>query len=337
MKDFNVKIKIMGKVSFGKGLISTYLDEISTHQEMVFFDTVNKHIYLSGDNYSDSSHIAFSGTHSVTGVTATNIQDCITQLEGVVSETVKYTEQTLTDAQKTQARTNIGATAPEVFIAIYGTTTQAQVQAAASAGKVVVCFYGNKMYMYAGESAAGYSQFTSVLYDTAYRVYLKNSTWGYASYDLPIDAVLYTTQNLSDSQKSVARTNIGAGTYSKPSDGIPASDLADGVIPTVEALTASEIQTIWDGVFGTQLISFTINDVAYQAEDGMTWYEWVSSAYNTDDFYSDPNPTTYPDGTYVRAQNGQTIDFSNVSEKSLNVIVNGRAYTYETDGGGLND
>lgn len=36
--------------------------------------------------------------------------------------------------------------------------------------------------------------------------------------------------------------------YEKPSGGIPASDLASGVIPTVEALTSSEIQTIWNSV-----------------------------------------------------------------------------------------
>lgn len=35
------------------------------------------------------------------------------------------------------------------------------------------------------------------------------------------------TQGLKDAQKSNARTNIGAGTYSKPSGGIPASDLAE--------------------------------------------------------------------------------------------------------------
>ena len=134
--------------------------------------------------------------------------------------------------------------AEEVFIATYGTTTQAQVQAAASAGKVIVCFYGSRVYVYAGESAAGYSQFTSVLYDKAYRVYLRNSSWGSASYDLPIDAVLYTTQNLSDSQKSVARGNIGAGTYSKPDGGIPAGDIAAGVIPDVSQFITKSVNDL---------------------------------------------------------------------------------------------
>ena len=34
------------------------------------------------------------------------------------------------------------------------------------------------------------------------------------------------------------------------------------------------------------IISFTIDDVPYQAEEGMTWAEWVESAYNNSEFYS---------------------------------------------------
>lgn len=47
------------------------------------------------------------------------------------------------------------------------------------------------------------------------------------------NAVLVTAQSLTTTQKTQARSNIGAGTYSKPSGGIPASDLASGVIPSV--------------------------------------------------------------------------------------------------------
>lgn len=53
-------------------------------------------------------------------------------------------------------------------------------------------------------------------------------------YNLPIEAVMYdVAQSLNSTQKARARTNIGAGTYSKPDGGIPAADLAGGVIPTV--------------------------------------------------------------------------------------------------------
>ena len=47
------------------------------------------------------------------------------------------------------------------------------------------------------------------------------------------NAVHFTQQSLTTEQQAQARTNIGAGTYSKPSGGIPASDLASGVIPSV--------------------------------------------------------------------------------------------------------
>lgn len=43
------------------------------------------------------------------------------------------------------------------------------------------------------------------------------------------DAVLYTPQTLTTEQKEQARTNIGAGTYSKPSGGIPSTDMASAV------------------------------------------------------------------------------------------------------------
>lgn len=87
------------------------------------------------------------------------------------------------------------------------------------------------------------------------------------------NAVKYTEQTLTDAQKAQARTNIGAGTYSKPSGGIPeadlasavqtslgkadtayqkpstgipASDLASGVIPEQVELTTAIINTLWD-------------------------------------------------------------------------------------------
>lgn len=116
------------------------------------------------------------------------------------------------------------------------------------------------------------------------------------------------------------------GIYTALASKANASDVPSG------ALTTAEIQAIWDDVMSS-LISFTINGTAYQAEDGMTWHEWVSSAYNTGGFYSD-GAASY---SYVRAQNGQTISFNNASEKSLNVIVNERAYTYDASGGASND
>ena len=37
-------------------------------------------------------------------------------------------------------------------------------------------------------------------------------------------------------------------------------------------------------VGGSNTISFTIEGTSYQAEEGMTWKEWINSDYNTDGF-----------------------------------------------------
>ena len=63
---------------------------------------------------------------------------------------------------------------------------------------------------------------------------------------ISVNAVEYVEQTLTDAQKTQARTNIGAGTYSKPANGIPASDLASGVIPEQVELTTAIINTLWD-------------------------------------------------------------------------------------------
>lgn len=68
---------------------------------------------------------------------------------------------------------------------------------------------------------------------------LMNLRIGFTDYAIPQgggsdpNAVHFTQQSLTSEQQAQARTNIDAGTYSKPSAGIPASDLASGVIPDV--------------------------------------------------------------------------------------------------------
>ena len=48
---------------------------------------------------------------------------------------------------------------------------------------------------------------------------------------------------------------------------------------------------------GAIALNFTINNVAYQADEGMTWAEWCNSDYNTGGFYIDNNGYVY-NGTY---------------------------------------
>ena len=36
---------------------------------------------------------------------------------------------------------------------------------------------------------------------------------------------------------------------------------------------------------GGNIITFAIDGIEYQAEEGMTWGEWIESEYNTDGWY----------------------------------------------------
>ena len=68
------------------------------------------------------------------------VVNAICEGEGVANA-ITYDEQDLTEEQKAQARENIGATAPEVFVAEYGVTTYAEIKAALDANKVVLVKY----------------------------------------------------------------------------------------------------------------------------------------------------------------------------------------------------
>ena len=49
------------------------------------------------------------------------------------------------------------------------------------------------------------------------------------------------------------------------------------ILQPVNLFSTTEIQA-------PSTISFTISSTTYQAEEGMTWYEWANSEYNTGNF-----------------------------------------------------
>lgn len=94
---------------------------------------------------------------------------------------VKYTAQSLTDAQKAQARTNIGATAPEILVAEYGVTTYDTIDSAYNAGKSVFCKYSDKIYALAFKSAEHF-RFTLILAQYVYEASCDTSSnWSIAT------------------------------------------------------------------------------------------------------------------------------------------------------------
>ena len=80
------------------------------------------------------------------------------------------------------------------------------------------------------------------------------------------------------------------------------------------------------------LISFTIEGTSYQAEEGMTWAEWVESDYNTAGFYVNQDGTAF-----VRTNTGSYVNYQASSCTSSQSIVSNGAYTVSntiTGGGG---
>lgn len=62
-------------------------------------------------------------------------------------------------------------------------------------------------------------------------------------------------------------------------------------------ITKEEFYTI-DNVEENNMIEFTINGTPYQAEEGMTWGEWVNSDYNTSNFISNGSDILTEDSAY---------------------------------------
>ena len=188
------------------------------------------------------------------------------------------------DANHKLAYSLLSGTPPEIFPVTYGTTTQSQIATAIAAGKLPVCKYGDNVYVYAGKSSAGYSQFTSVLYDTAYRIYVKDSTWGGGSYEI----------------------------YSKPNGGIPASDLADGVIPTVPTQYAGSPTA---GGFANKAVAIPFGEVV----EGSTETDLLATVDNF--------PDTLTDGVCAYVRNNMV---SSASGFTLNINGTGAKPVYQT-------
>lgn len=78
------------------------------------------------------------------------------------------------------------------------------------------------------------------------------------------NAVHFTQQSLTAEQQTQARTNIGAGTYSKPTNGIPANDMEAGVIPA--AVEANP--TVPSGTTPTDLTGLKVGNGYYSVPQG---------------------------------------------------------------------
>ena len=99
-----------------------------------------------------------------------------------------------------------GVIPDDFFIATYDTTSYSDVYSAYSAGKIIICVKGSNQSLLSSYGASTF-YFRTVISGSGIEQYrLETTGWYTGSFTI--------------------------GTYSKPSGGIPASDLASGVIPT---------------------------------------------------------------------------------------------------------
>lgn len=163
-------------------------------------------------------------TDNVTVITAENLNDiqdevlrigdALDSVEGTVAKSVLYTAQSLTDVQKAQARANIGAASDTVFIATQQ-TTYAEVQEQYRSLKAVF-FLDDELWVY---PLAYYDGVKFVFANVdgerqrIVRYAIRNDGNGfvYEGAALTENAVLYTSQTLTEEQKAQARANIGVG------------------------------------------------------------------------------------------------------------------------------
>ena len=81
-----------------------------------------------------------------------------------------------------------------------------------------------------------------------------------------------------------------------------------------------------------ELITFTVDEVQYQAEEGMTWEEFVNSEYNTDNLIHINNDRDSDNCVYKKKYEGQagatyfvfTADSNMVLKKDL--IISNESY-----------
>lgn len=97
--------------------------------------------------------------------------------------------------------------------------------------------------------------------------------------------ITYRDSSLSASSMSLSEfgtdTNVGYITYDKTAGSIT---LDDDVLETFPA--GKYMYIAWDSnQSSSSLIAFSIEGTSYQAEEGMTWGEWVESDYNSEAWY----------------------------------------------------
>lgn len=127
--------------------------------------------------------------------------------------------------------------------------------------------------------------------------------------------VKYVSQTLTEQQKEQARTNIGAA--AEGSTGSGTVDLSNYYTKDeVDDITGdinSVLESIINGGGSVSLITFTISGTEYQAEEGMTWREWVNTNYNTSGYYNGDSNTINIGAAHIVSVSGDDLIINDAS------------------------
>ena len=116
--------------------------------------------------------------------------------------------------------------------------------------------------------------------------------------------------------------------------GIMATEQSDGALiftaktfPNTDLRVYINIQSV---KYSVNLISFSIDDAPFQAESGMTWYQWGGSQYNTAGFTCSSTSSFVYD-----SQGTKTVMKGSSKVTGSELIESEQAYTTQRDSGGI--
>ena len=174
-------------------------------------------------------------TKPASGIPKTDLADDVQTSLAKADTAISYNSQTLTEEQKSQARTNIGAGQPIFAVNVTEVSqgggytadkTAAEIEAAYQAGRTIVCKMQARILI-------GYIPIELPLMSRT-----KERVFTFAVDQLVRENVIFAiTVNISDSRVDVSNNMVEI--YEKPADGIPKTDLADNVQTSLDKADAA--------------------------------------------------------------------------------------------------
>lgn len=145
--------------------------------------------------------------------------------------------------------------------------------------------------------------------------------------DAACDGISFSVGGYSETAVNISESVIPQGTVKEIVVNIKyeeGAERADGPFKVEFGDVVFEYSTVDNSA---NLISFTIDGTTYQAEEGMTWGEWVDSQYSNGLF-------NIYNGTYVKSNSGYYISNSNGNVRVVqgNLITDSGIYNYTSGG-----